>query len=104
LTDAYQIAKRLGARPLVQQISSALTCLEAGGARPLVRRIVGDTARGGLTRREFEILRLVAAGHTNREIARDLHLSTRTVDMHVRHILDKVDYRSRAGELDPLTE
>jgi DNA-binding CsgD family transcriptional regulator len=110
LADAYRIARRLGARPLVQQISSALTRLEVGGARPLIRRLVGETARGGLSRRELEILRLVASGHTNREIARNLYLSIRTVDMHVRHILDKLDCRSRAeathraGELGLLAE
>jgi len=110
LADAYRIARRLGARPLVQHISAALTRLETGSGRRSVRQVVEETARGGLSRRELEILRLVAAGHTNREIARDLYLSTRTVDMHVRHILDKLDCRSRAeathraGELGLLTE
>ncbi|MGH2584827.1 MAG: LuxR C-terminal-related transcriptional regulator, partial [Dehalococcoidia bacterium] len=110
LADAYRIAKRLGARPLVQDISSALARLEEGGARRRVREVLDETARGGLSRRELEILGLVAAGHTNREIARDLYLSTRTVDMHVRHILNKLDCRSRveatrrAGELALLTE
>ncbi len=51
--------------------------------------------RRGLTRRELEILRLVAVGRTNREIARDLFLSPRTVEMHVRHMLSKLDCRSR---------
>ena len=96
LADALRVAKRLGARPLVGQITAALARLEDGGARPLVRRVVGATAPGGLSRRECEIVRLVAAGQTNREIARDLYLSTRTVDMHVRHILEKLDCRSRA--------
>ena len=39
--------------------------------------------------------RLVAAGQTNREIARGLFLSPRTVDMHVRNILAKFGCRSR---------
>jgi DNA-binding NarL/FixJ family response regulator len=42
------------------------------------------------------VLRFVAVGRTNREIARELYLSPRTVDMHVRHILAKLDCRSRA--------
>ena len=48
---------------------------------------------------------MVATGRTNREIAADLVLSTRTVDMHVRNILNKLRCRSRteavarAGEL-----
>jgi DNA-binding NarL/FixJ family response regulator len=39
-------------------------------------------------------MRLVAVGRTNREIAHDLFLSPRTVDMHLRNILRKLDCRS----------
>ena len=53
-------------------------------------------SNGGLTRREVEVVRLVAMGHTNREIARQLFLSPRTVEMHVGSILVKLDCRSRA--------
>jgi DNA-binding CsgD family transcriptional regulator len=54
-------------------------------------------------------MRLVADGRTNREIAAELFLSPRTVDMHVRNILAKLDCRSRveasakAGEAGLLT-
>jgi DNA-binding NarL/FixJ family response regulator len=51
--------------------------------------------REPLTRRELETLRLVARGRTNREIGRDVFLSPRTVEMHVRHVLAKLDCRSR---------
>jgi len=95
LADGHAIAKRLDAKPLLQQIAAALALLEAGDGRQ-VQRVIENTARGGLSRRELEIMRLVAAGHTNREIANNLFLSTRTVDMHVRHILGKLDCRSRA--------
>ena len=43
-----------------------------------------------LTARELEVARLVAAGHTNREIAARLVLSPRTVSAHVEHILTKL--------------
>jgi DNA-binding NarL/FixJ family response regulator len=58
--------------------------------------------------RRLEVVRLVAVGRTNREIAAELFLSPRTVDMHVRNLLRKLDCRSRveaahrAGELDLL--
>lgn len=96
LAEAYQIARQLGARPLLQQIAAQINHLQPDSDRPLVRQMVEESARGGLTRRELEIVRLVAAGHTNREIAERLVLSTRTVDMHVRNILNKLDCRSRA--------
>jgi DNA-binding NarL/FixJ family response regulator len=51
----------------------------------------------GLTARELEVLRLVAAGGTNRAIAEELVLSDRTVDRHVSNILAKLRVSSRAA-------
>jgi DNA-binding NarL/FixJ family response regulator len=51
----------------------------------------------GLTRRELEVMELVAAGKTNREIARALFLSVRTVDRHLSRIFVKLDVNSRAA-------
>src|SRR5204862_2134991 len=51
----------------------------------------------GLTTRELEVLRLVAAGLTNRTIAEELVLSERTVDRHVSNILAKLRVSSRAA-------
>jgi non-specific serine/threonine protein kinase len=53
------------------------------------------TAGAGLTRREREIAALVATGMTNREIARKLYLSVRTVEVHVDHALTKLGLRTR---------
>ncbi|MBV9094965.1 MAG: tetratricopeptide repeat protein [Streptosporangiaceae bacterium] len=49
-----------------------------------------------LTRRELEVAALVAQGLTNRAIAGRLHLSVRTVDTHVDHILTKLGFNNRA--------
>lgn len=51
----------------------------------------------GLSPREREALRLVAEGHSNRAIAESMSLSTRTVENHVRHILDKLGLDSRTA-------
>ena len=51
----------------------------------------------GVTRREFEVLDLVASGATNTEIADDLHISVRTVESHVSSLLAKLGSESRAG-------
>jgi pimeloyl-ACP methyl ester carboxylesterase/DNA-binding CsgD family transcriptional regulator len=53
-----------------------------------------DPAR--LSKREIEILRLVAAGKSNRHIAEELVISTNTVDRHVSHILSKIGAANRA--------
>ena len=51
----------------------------------------------GLTMREVEILRLVAAGMTNRQSAERLGLSIRTVDAHLRSIYAKLGIKSRSA-------
>jgi ATP/maltotriose-dependent transcriptional regulator MalT len=52
---------------------------------------------GGLTPREAEVLRLVAAGRTNRSVAAELHLSDKTVARHLSNIYRKLGLSSRAG-------
>lgn len=49
-----------------------------------------------ISRREREILRLIAAGLTNTEIADRLFVSVNTVKTHVKHIFSKLDVESRA--------
>jgi DNA-binding CsgD family transcriptional regulator len=95
LTSAYRTFRKLGARPFANRTAADLQ--EAGERvdERLGRRASRDLEQGGLTRRELEILRLVAVGRTNREIARQLYLSPRTVDMHVRNMLGKLACRSR---------
>jgi DNA-binding CsgD family transcriptional regulator len=51
----------------------------------------------GLTHRELEVLQLVAAGRTNREIAAELLLSERTVHRHVSNIFSKLDVSTRVA-------
>jgi non-specific serine/threonine protein kinase len=66
----------------------------------VVEEIPGPTASetypAGLSAREAEVLRLVAAGMTNAEVAGDLFLSSRTVDWHVGSIYRKLGLHSRA--------
>jgi two-component system, NarL family, response regulator NreC len=51
---------------------------------------------GDLTERELDVLRLIAVGHTNVEIAEQLYLSVRTVETHRAHIQQKLGMSSRA--------
>jgi len=51
---------------------------------------------GPITPREYEVLRLVASGHTNTEIGRELDLSVNTVKAYLRNVMQKLDARNRA--------
>ena len=84
LEAAREIYYGLGAVPDVATVDA----LAAG-------RAGGDTH--GLTARELDVLRLVAAGETNKTIAAQLVISERTVDRHVSNILAKVGASSRAA-------
>src|SRR5262245_1147408 len=95
LTDAYRTARKLGARPLAARARSELELLGEQVDRRRSRAVNGGLEEGGLSGREPGVVRLVAVGRTNREIASDLFLSPRTIDMHVRNILTKLDCRSR---------
>ena len=107
LSSAYRTARKLGARPLATEAAREVAALGESIARRLGSRAAADAdaAGAGLSRRELEVVRLVAVGRTNTEIAQQLYLSRRTVDMHVRNILRKLACRSRveaahrAGEL-----
>ena len=67
------------------------------GARVATEPEPATGAPDGLSHRELEVLRLLALGHTNAEIANDLFLSMRTVESHRSHIQHKTGATSRAA-------
>jgi DNA-binding CsgD family transcriptional regulator len=104
LVAAYRTAKRLRVRPLASATVAELAALGEKVERRLGRRAYGDLRQAGLSRRELEVARLVVQGRTNREIASELFLSTRTVDTHVRNLLRKLECRSRIEAAKRVTE
>jgi DNA-binding CsgD family transcriptional regulator len=76
------------------ELKAARAIFDSLGVLPQVE-VARDTH--GLTGRELEVLRLVAAGRTNKAIAEELVLSERTVDRHVSNILAKLRVASRAA-------
>jgi len=94
LRRALPLAEGLGARPLTEEITAlarqAGISLDGGGANG------AGTADGPhLTGRELEVLRLVAAGQSNREIAATLFISPKTASVHVSNILGKLGAATR---------
>ena len=102
LQRAAVLARALGAAPLLADITvlarRARIPLDAGpgdaGAPAQPAAADGDP-RLGLTQREFEVLRLVAAGMSNAAIAAELFISAKTVSVHVSNILGKLGTASR---------
>ncbi|TDC58153.1 helix-turn-helix transcriptional regulator [Micromonospora sp. KC207] len=103
LREAYQVAQGLGAEPLSTEIRTlaarARVVLEERGASADGRSVtraepVGDEL-AVLTTREREVLAAVAEGLTNKEIGQRLFISERTIGVHVSHIFDKLQVRTR---------
>jgi DNA-binding NarL/FixJ family response regulator len=80
---AVEILERLGA--------------EAVGARARVERATTVPLPSGLTGREAEVLRLVASGRTNKQIAAELRLSEKTIERHLSNIFTKIGVSTRAA-------
>jgi DNA-binding CsgD family transcriptional regulator len=78
------------------ELNAARSTFEHLGAKPDLARLDQGEPRQ-LTARELQVLRLIAAGHTNRSIGSELGLSERTVDRHVSNIFDKLGVSSRAA-------
>ena len=94
LREAHDIATRLGAEPLRGEI----------GRLARHARITVDESRGvdeavadplGLTEREAEVIRLVAAGRSNQQIADELFITRKTASVHVSNILGKLGVANR---------
>jgi DNA-binding NarL/FixJ family response regulator len=80
-----------------EELAGAIRAVAAGES--LLDPEMMDAARdhGGLTTREFEVLRLMADGHNNAQIATALFVSENTVKTHVSNIFTKLDCRDRAA-------
>ncbi|GAA2499639.1 helix-turn-helix transcriptional regulator [Winogradskya humida] len=98
IREAYATAQAMGAKPFAAEIvqiagRARVTLVEAPGSAVVPER--GTDELSLLTEREREVLAAVAEGLTNREIGQSLFISERTVGVHVGHIFDKLQVRTR---------
>ncbi len=108
LTDVGdRLAVKLG-KSRLDELTSDGAKLDLNAAADYARQQIGAARRdpmpgarqphpGGLSRRELEVLRLVADGRTAPEIATQLFISSRTAEHHIQHIYTKIDVSSRAA-------
>ena len=89
LEESLTISSELGMRPLMERVTALQ---ERAESQPVAVPAYPD----GLTQREVEVLRLIAGGKTDREIAEELIISIRTVGNHVSSILNKTTAANRA--------
>ena len=96
LHDLCDRARELFLRYHMQRAASLVDTVQKGG-RELEQWEAGNRLVLHLTGRELEVLRLVAEGHTDREVAETLVISPRTVNRHLSNIFVKLDVPGRAA-------
>jgi DNA-binding CsgD family transcriptional regulator len=101
---AVEVADRIGARPLRSaladlarraRLADRAAPAAAGGRGAQPGGAAARSPLAGLTDREIEVLRLLAAGQSNREIGAELFIATKTASVHVSNILAKLGAASR---------
>jgi DNA-binding NarL/FixJ family response regulator len=80
-----------------EELAGAIRAVAAGESLLDPEMMDAERDHGGLTTREFEVLRLMADGHNNAQIATALFVSENTVKTHVSNIFTKLDCRDRAA-------
>jgi DNA-binding CsgD family transcriptional regulator len=100
LRRAHEIATQLGANPLRHELAllarrARLDLQEPSARTQHVEAEPTPAAQLGLTAREVEVLEQIAAGRSNRQIAKALFISEKTVSVHVSRILRKLRVKSR---------
>jgi predicted ATPase/DNA-binding CsgD family transcriptional regulator/DNA-binding XRE family transcriptional regulator len=93
--SAWSVGRALTVDDIIQEAATLATDLATPPISPAAT--VRSSLPGGLSEREVEVLRLVAQGLTNAEVAAQLYLSPRTVEAHLRRIYDKLGTSSRAA-------
>ncbi len=95
LSDAAAAAKLRGAvkegKLCAEAVEAVLTCAGQPARRATAERLAS------LTPREIEVLRLIAAGHTAKEAARQLEIAPKTADNHIQNLYSKIGVATRAG-------
>lgn len=95
---AIHIVRPIEIRKRLEQALSEFVRLQLGSSsngNALIRSVPSPNVKVCLTRREVEVLKSLAKGHTTKNIADELNISATTVKNHIKHILTKLDAHTR---------
>jgi HD-GYP domain-containing protein (c-di-GMP phosphodiesterase class II)/DNA-binding CsgD family transcriptional regulator len=93
--DPAEASERLLAEAQAGRLDrEAVNCVLSAMGHPVSSR---RQIAGGLSERELDVLRLIARGHSIKEMAERLHITPKTVDSHIQHIYHKIGVNTRAG-------
>jgi ATP/maltotriose-dependent transcriptional regulator MalT len=92
-----------GAIPMLQLFSEGLNTVEGLSSSPANRMVLKGLLEP-LTHREYEVLELIIAGRTNRQISAELHISNETVKSHAARIFRKLEVHSRTQAIARVRE
>jgi DNA-binding CsgD family transcriptional regulator len=95
--DAAAELRRLESEGVLEPSATRAVLVAAGHGEPGARVRKRPQNRGGLSRREVDVLQLAARGLTTREIADRLVISPKTADHHIQHIYTKIGVSSRVS-------
>ena len=95
--DAAAELRRLETDGALEPSATRAVLVAAGHGEPATQASKRPKNRGGLSRREVDVLQLAARGLTTREIADRLVISPKTADHHIQHIYTKIDVSTRAA-------
>src|SRR5262249_17853563 len=93
--EGLELAQWMGAAPLVELANDVIRRGRLSGVDDGAGDDASERDDLGLTARELEVLRLVAEGHSNGEIAEQLFISRKTASVHVSNILAKLGVTTR---------
>ena len=99
--ESVALAREMGATPLLEEAEALVRRARlridepTAEVMPAVEPTADELEQLGITKRELEVLRLIAEGRSNREIAQELFISRKTASAHVSHILAKLGVSTR---------
>jgi DNA-binding NarL/FixJ family response regulator len=88
----------------VRTVARGGSALSPAVAAKVLTRMRGESSGGGLSSREIDVLTAVARGHSNKQVARQLHLSEATVKTHLLHIYAKLGVADRTAAVTTALE